>query len=276
MYKIAVLLTCFNRREKTINCLSALYNNINDFVNDVKFDIYLVDDKSTDGTSQAIKDKFHDVIILEGTGHLYWNRGMNLAWKVSAEKDYDFYLWLNDDTILKKNAIKLVLNNSNVFHNEAIICGVCQSEKTGEITYGGYKKDAKEMIFPNGEPQRCICFNGNIVLVPRSVYKILGNLDPVFHHAIGDFDYGLRAYNHGIFSIISSEIIGFCERNELPKWCNPKYSLIERLKYSYTPLGAVTFQRFVFMKRHYGIYKAIVIFFSNHIRLIFPSIWIRK
>jgi len=276
MKKIAILLTCYNRKEKTIYCLDSLFELILKCSFPAKFEIYLVDDNSTDGTYEAVKENFPDVKLLVGDGHLYWNRGMYLAWKESSKQDYDFYLWLNDDTVLKNNALKLLFEQSELFNDEAIICGVCESKKSGEITYGGYKKNSNLHVIPNGKPQRCYCFNGNIVLVPRSVYKILGNLDPVFHHGIGDFDYGLRAYENNINSYITSESIGFCERNELPVWCNPEFGLMKRIEALYTPLGAVPIQRFIYTIRHHGYTKAFLHLVSNHVRVLFPSLWTKK
>jgi len=275
MDRIAVLLTCFNRKEKTIACLDSLYKIIEDTDADAAFDIYLVDDKSTDGTAEAIKENFPEVNLLIGTGDLYWNRGMHLAWSEASKHDYDFYLWINDDTILKNKALQMLLDNSKTFNDEAIICGVCESAKTGEITYGGYEKTTHKLIPPSGKPQACFYFNGNIVLVPKKVFKVLGNLDPVFNHGIGDYDYGLRAYKKGINKYITGESIGYCERNDLPKWCNPKYTFRQRVKNFYSPLGVVASEQFVFRSRHYGYYKATKNFFSNHLRLIFPSKWVK-
>ena len=70
--KVAVLLTCHNRRTKTIECLQHLHNQIG--VNNWTFDTYLVDDASTDGTKDAVKERFPDTIVIDGTGELFWNK----------------------------------------------------------------------------------------------------------------------------------------------------------------------------------------------------------
>ena len=56
--KIAVLLTCHNRREKTLSCLK---NLLEQNLEDIDLSVYLVDDGSSDGTSDAIKEHFPEV-----------------------------------------------------------------------------------------------------------------------------------------------------------------------------------------------------------------------
>jgi len=274
MYKIAILITCHNRCKKTVDCLQSLYQC--SLPQDYTLDVFLVDDGSTDGTANAVKEKFSNVNIIEGNGNLYWNRGMHLAWSHASKNNYDFYLWLNDDTFLKESALATLLRDSGKKRNESIICGICKSEVTGEISYGGYEKVTHKIISPIGQPQQCFFFNGNIVLVPKKVFDTVGNLDPIFQHGFGDFDYGLRAVKKNISSWVTSEIIGFCDGNELTKWCNPKYPLSTRIRNFYSPLGMQPIQHFIYAKRHWGIIKAVKDFFSQHLRLIYPSFWLTK
>lgn len=44
-----------------------------------------------------------------------------------------------------------------------------------------------------GKIEKIDSFNGNIVLIPLSVFNILGFNDNYFTHSFGDLDYGLRA-----------------------------------------------------------------------------------
>ena len=67
--KIAILITSYNRRDHTLACLENLGNQkIN---NNVKLEIYLTDDISTDGTAKAVKQQFPHVQICEGTGSFF-------------------------------------------------------------------------------------------------------------------------------------------------------------------------------------------------------------
>ena len=52
MTNIAVLLTCYNRAETTLACLGKLFKQQLDF--EINIDVYLVDDKSNDGTAELV------------------------------------------------------------------------------------------------------------------------------------------------------------------------------------------------------------------------------
>lgn len=139
MKHIAVLLTVFNRKEKTLLCLKNLYQQTIPY--EYQMDIYLTNDGCTDGTPEAVKEQYPQVNIINAQGNLYWNRGMHLAWQTAAKtKDYDYYLWINDDTFIYEGAIENLLSTATLHKGKAIITSACEDTKTHSyITYGGRK-----------------------------------------------------------------------------------------------------------------------------------------
>lgn len=272
---IAILLTCHNRINKTILCLDSLYISIKK-LSSFNVDLFLVDDGSSDGTSDKIRTLFPKANIIQGDGSLYWNRGMFLAWNTAVQKmRYDFYLWINDDTIIKELAIEILLLTSEKFENKNLVIGTTMSNKNSpKITYGG--RDYNDvLIIPNSKPRLCHHFNGNMVLIPDFVFKKVGFNDPFFHHSLGDFDYGLRALKIGIKSYVAPDVLGYCDIHEnLPNWCNPEKSLNERLAFFRSPLGHNPEEFFVFEKRHHGLLLAVLHYITNHLRVFFPFFWI--
>ena len=87
MEKTAILLTCFNRKDNTINCLKSLYKALKKYNAEMKFDVFLVDDGCTDGTSEEVKKHFPEVNIIQGSGELFWSGGMRLAWETALNKE---------------------------------------------------------------------------------------------------------------------------------------------------------------------------------------------
>lgn len=274
MKTIAVLLTVFNRKEKTIECLKRIYAQLP--INGYKLDIYLTDDGSTDGTSEAISTLFPEVNIIYGNGNLFWNRGMYMAWQMAAKINYDYYLWLNDDTFVYSNMISALLKASNSKSDKAIIIGATQSTDHSKMTYGGRTNNG-ELIIPNGELSQIHYFNGNIVLIPKFVYDKLGNLDYYFTHSKGDFDYGLRANKKGIGLFQVGYYLGECDLHDyIDKWCNPKVPLLERLKVLNRPNGMPPKETYYFEKRHYGFTFALFHYFTIYLRCFFPKIWLYR
>lgn len=275
MPTLAVLMTVHNRKEKTIECLRYLYAQNN---SDYEIEVFLTDDGSTDGTQQAVLQRFPDVEIIIGKGDLYWNRGMYSAWKTaSLKKDYDFYLWLNDDTLLSSTALDVLLKCSLQYLDESIVVGTTSAmDDSSVITYGGRKKKTG-LIAPQDSSCECELFNGNIVLIPRYVYKTVGMNDPRFRHALGDFDYGLRARKKGIKLIVAPGILGMCDLHDsLPNWCNPEKSFKVRWKAFRTPLGHNPEEFFIYEYRHHGFIVACFHYFTNHLRVVYPKLWKKR
>ena len=273
--KIAVLLTCHNRKDKTITCLQALYQA--SLPEGYQFDVFLVDDGSTDGTSDAVKEKFSDVIIIQGTGELYWNQGMRLAWKTATEtNDFDYYIWLNDDTIVNQMALVELMSAYNDIQDEtnktSIIVASCKESDTEAIfSYGG-RTDIGNVI-PNGELQTCTFINGNLVLIPKIIFKSLGYLANEYTHGMGDFDYGLSAINKGFECYVTRKYIATCPQNQgIPKWCNPKIKLSDRWKAFHTPLGLNIKEYNHFRQKFWGK-KWIIFAIKAYVKMLVPNLY---
>ena len=267
MKKTAVLLTCFNRKEYTLKCLQQLNTS------GIEADIFLVDDCSTDGTSDVVKRQFPEINLIRSTGNLFWNRGMHLAWNEASKKNYDFYIWLNDDVFLYNGAFQELIDCSAQQNHQAIISGIVESEKEDCTLYGG--TDGKAMIRPNGQMNSIHNLNGNIVLVPRCVFEQLGNLDPVYHHDLGDIDYGLRAKTMGIGVFTTRKAIASGTANNICRVRKNNTGLIQRFSKLYSPLGSHPGINFYFRKKHYGIIKATVFVLHLYILNILPDFAVR-
>jgi len=271
MKRIAVLITVFNRKDKTLACLERLYATQK--VEGFCFDVWLTNDGCTDGTPEAVREQFPNVNIIDGDGNLYWNRGMYAAWQAAAKAyNYDYYLWLNDDTFVFPNLLQVLLDAAKQTQEEAIIVGATCSTGHKTITYGGRQKGS--IPKPEGKLVEVDCFNGNIVLIPRSVYNKVGNLDYYFTHSKGDFDYGMRACKLGIKIYQAGEILGECDEHPtIDKWCDPAVPLRQRWQMLHRPNGMPPKENFHLERRHFGIIKASFHFVTVYTRCILPWLW---
>ncbi|BAY75409.1 glycosyl transferase family protein [Nostoc linckia NIES-25] len=270
--KLAVIMTCYNRRDTTLTCLRALYQQTE------AFDVYLTDDDSSDGTSEAIETNYPQVHLLKGNGNLYWVGGMRLAFAEAMQKGYEYYLWLNDDTLIESDVIERLLaihrDLSERDRSNSIVVGSTKDPQTGKPTYGGSVKSKRwysnkfEFLEPSGVLQECDTMYGNCVLIPDSVARKVGNLDAAFIHSLGDLDYGLRARKLGCSIWVAPGYVGICSKNSIRNsWADSDLPLSERLKKVVQIKGFPLKPWTIFCRRHSGLFWFIY-WFLPYIRAI--------
>lgn len=280
--KLAVLLTCYNRRAITLECLDSLF--CQELSVNMSLEVYLVDDGSTDGTGNAVKQKFPDVNVIAGSGNLYWGGGMRLAWETAMERDFDFYLWLNDDTLLLPDALTTIFAAVNSLNEgrgsfPGIIVGSTFNAITGAHTYGGsiqikaYALDFRPVV-PSGSLEPCDTFNGNCVLVSREAFHELGNLSQEFTHAMGDIDYGLRAKKKRIPIWVAPKYVGRCSNNPTPVWLDNALTLRKRIRNLNGPKGLPPREWSLFCRRHTG-WRWPCKVVKVYLRVLAPATWDR-
>lgn len=258
---IAILITCHNRYDTTLKCIEALFTVV--LPHQVTFKIYLVDDGSIDGTSEALQSKFPEIEIIRGNGNLYWNGGMRLAFARALKQQHDFYLWLNDDTLLRSQALQALINTYVEVvaqsKREAIIVGSTQDPNSGLTTYGGVVRTSAirrlkfTLLNPTDKAIECETVNGNCVLIPASIALDIGNLDSAFTHAMGDFDYGLRARKAGYTIWIMSGYVGTCRHNAVDgTFQDKKLSYAKRINHMMSVKGLPPKEWITFARRYAG------------------------
>lgn len=272
---ICAVLTCFNRKAKTLECIRRLKLQKTTYEVDLK--IIVVDDASLDGTSDAINELYPDVEVLQGTGSLYWNGGMRMAVDHAASHTPNFFLWVNDDTILRIDALQLLLDVHYELKPEMermpIIVGSVIDPVTKNITYGGSVHMSPNLmplrfrlLQPRHRPVQCDVFNGNCVLVPFETYALIGNLHPHLVHDAGDYEYSLRAKKAGITAWIVPGYVGACSRNPIDgTWLDPEIPLGRRYKLLFSTKGNPPGPRFHYYKSYGGPFWF----------LIYPLIYLR-
>ena len=261
MQTIAVLMTCHNRKDKTLACLAALFANT--LPEGYALKVFLVDDGSTDGTGAAVAGKYPEVQVVLGDGSLYWCGGMRLAFSTALTQNYDSYLFLNDDTELYPNAIVCLLNSHQkilqLTHADSMIVGSVIDPKTGELTYGGrtsrgWKQPLYyDFVIPETVPVLCDTANANCLFVPKYIADNLGNLDSAFIHDKADFDYGLRAKRKGMKTYVASEVVGTCPANPyLPPATFNGMTMLQKWKYLTSPKQYPPVEWLIYTWRHAG------------------------
>src|SRR5258705_1835881 len=91
---IYIIIPVHNRKEFTRNCLYSLERQTRPC-----HQIIVVDDGSTDGTSEMLAKEFPGVIVLSGDGSLFWTAAINLGVRLALTLGAEYVLTLNNDTV---------------------------------------------------------------------------------------------------------------------------------------------------------------------------------
>ncbi len=274
--RIAVLLTTFNRKEKTIACLQCLEEQV--LNGDVKLDLFLTDDASSDGTTDAVKARFPDAHVFHGDGSLFWAGGTRNSWEKALVTRPDFYLLLNDDTLLYPDALdRLLRNNSETaakYGTDVISIGSTKDKASGQLSYGGRKlfskrKLASYQVHSDTEAMECDLGNANIMLIPKNIVERIGILSKAFVHGIADFEYTMRSNRAGFKALVAPGIYGYCTRDHGKNWRSSDTRLKDRIKYLYSPKG-LAYKQYLYFIRTYFPLDLPSAFFKLWLKTLFP------
>ena len=269
--KIIVILTCFNRKEKTLNCVKQLIEGNKN----ITFEFVIVDDGSTDGTEEALKESAYakSVKLIRTAGNCYYSGGMHLGMKSVLQDGLtaDYLLMVNDDVHFFESSIEKLVEQSQKMHN-AVVVGVTCDENDVQ-TYGAVKYlggfSVRYRMVKMGETVECDTFNANCVLIPFSSFEKTGAMDNNYIHSLGDFDYGLSLKRNGAKLYSSECYVGICKRNSTKgTWLDKSFSLKKRIILKETVKGAPAKQWFYFLKKNFGIAKAMVFTITPYINLV--------
>lgn len=276
-FRIAVLLTCHNRREMTVSCLRALReqasstldfrfsmldgkaiqhstSTIQNQKTSIHIEVFLVDDGCTDGTADAVLEIWPEATIIRGDGNLYWCGGMRAAWTAAAKTDPEYYLLLNDDTLIAADAVSELLALAHGPHAEIISVAPIADPDTGDIVCGGHLGHSPRPMIPTGHPALCDTMNANCALITSAVFQKIGMFHHIYTHAMGDFDYGFLASRNRIRIVQAGKVLGTSKINSTARtWLDRSLTRRDRFSLLWkSPKGLPFWEWITYSRRNMG------------------------
>jgi len=199
---IYIVIPVFNRKQFTKDCLDSLRKQT-----DKRFEVVVVDDGSTDGTDQMLKDDYPEVHVLNGDGNLFWTAATNMGIEYGLKNNADFILTLNNDVIAKEDYIEKMYYWAEKQPN-ALLGSLALDTKTDRPTYGGeiinwfshsYRFLLEEL--PESKQKglhEVTHFPGRGLLIPKVVFEKIGlYAQKALPHYMADHDFTHKAHRNG-------------------------------------------------------------------------------
>lgn len=216
--RVAVVIPVRNRLAATVRFLESFRQ-----VSYPAYTLVVVDDGSTDGTGDVLREQFPEVVCLKGDGNLWWARSTNLGVRYALEQGYSHVLTINNDTLVSPDFLTHLVRTS-LAHPGCIIGSRINFLSHPRVIWsvGGYMNwqegiilqlrdhggQEEEVLASRANPCPVEILTGCGTLVPAECYRRVGLYDahscPQYH---ADSEFILRAGKRGHAALVDLEAV---------------------------------------------------------------------
>ncbi len=208
----------WNVRDLALNALRSLYADLNG--SGLRADVYVVDSASSDGTAEAIRAAFPQLMLIASAENLGFARSNNLALRqIMIEPPKAIYL-LNPDTITQPGATRALYNALLAHENVGLVgAQLCYEDgwfqhsafsfpglrqlwvelfpTPGRLIEGAFNGRYPRALYERGEPFAVDCVLGATMMLRREVIAQTGMFDEQFFMYCEEIDWAWRIHDAG-------------------------------------------------------------------------------
>lgn len=222
--KVAAVIPVFNRKALTLQCLSNMERLD---IDGIELKIFIVDDLSTDGTVEAVREQFPDVELIEGPGELWYTGAINAGIARALDWNPEYLLLMNDDQVFDQSALIRMVRTAEEIGN-CVVGGllllwdtphrVFQVSPVWRTIWGGWRHWQQQTVWTVPEmPWEVELVVGNCMLVPARAVRLHGPMNNDWLPNNGDAEFTPRLKRGGFKLVIDPRARVFCQPNEIPK-----------------------------------------------------------
>lgn len=220
-HNITFVIPVHNHLDYTKKCLRDL-----DRQKDTRFfksndiQIIVIDDGSTDGTGEWLKENYPEIYVHRGDGNLWYSKATNIGMKYAFENyNSDFIMIWENDTYPKEGYFDSLQGIVENWDGKTLICSKLYYNHKPDHIFGmggnfNPKTGSKNLIGrtePDGpdyqKDREVDWFLGIGVMLHKRIVEKVGYLDEVdFPHYHADIDYALRARYEGFKNVVFHEL----------------------------------------------------------------------
>ena len=206
----AVIICNYNGGEDTVKCIEAVIHS-----KDIKCDIYVVDNASTDGSADRIGRQFgKKVTILQNAENLGGSGGFGRGLRMAVEEGYPYIMMLDNDAYVDRDTIKKLHRYLEENPGVGIVgAKIMMSDDPGRIMDYAKTIDFEAFIDRSKwcgkldseetqEPRECDFAAATAAMVRREVLLKCGGMDEAHFIYYDDIELGYRIKQSG-YKVVS-------------------------------------------------------------------------
>ncbi len=200
---VSVLILAYNNLSDTIECLVSVSE-----IQYANLDVLVVDNGSTDGSADAIRDHFPNVRVLRSESNLGVPGGFNLGIRNALASGSEFVFLLNNDTVVAPDIVSILVARAIENPNLAIVMPKILYYDQRDLVWSvgaRYRRVPPAIVFIGlGKPDRDFQRVQRIqyapscgLLVRRGAFERVGLFDDGYRFYYDDWDFSIRVREAG-------------------------------------------------------------------------------
>jgi hypothetical protein len=202
--KVFVITLNWNGKKWLNDCLSSVLAM--DYPN---FEVAVVDNGSTDGSVEFIRERFPEAHVLETGRNLGYAKGFNVGLEYAAAQGAEYFLIMNNDTVIDRRALSALVDTSLTCDRAGFVTGKIYfyhhpdtfqtvGKEEDSIRLSGHHIGTGEKDTGQFETVKEHLFLDDVMtLVDRKMYDELGGYDPQYFLQCEEIDWQVRAKKKG-------------------------------------------------------------------------------
>lgn len=208
------------------DCIDSLQNS------NYPTDIIVIDNGSTDQTTQFIKDNYTNIKLIINQENFGFGKANNIGISHGIRLNYDYFFLLNQDAWIFENTLQNLLHNMETNPDYGIISPI-QLQKNLEVEsiFKSYIKKHKALLKPfeknkilDNKVLTTDFTNAAMWFISKECITKTGGFSPLFYHYGEDADFINRTKYHGFKNGVSTNAFGIHDRYSKPKLSVKEYN----------------------------------------------------
>jgi GT2 family glycosyltransferase len=192
-----ILLPVHNRREITRRFVECLKTQTYQ-----QYHLVLIDDGSTDGTEEMVREEIGSCTVIKGSGDWWWAGSLQQGYLWLKQHDVeanDIVLIINDDTEFDRNFLETGARLLEQ-HDKTLFMARCYNRRNNELSGTGIHVDWGKLTFNDAStPEEINCLSTRGLFLKTAAFFEIGGFHPrLLPHYLSDYEFTIRAFKKGM------------------------------------------------------------------------------